>query len=147
MSEEIRQCEVASCTQPVTEGNNCAEHQPGDAIRLAFAEVENWRVKGDLERFRKENDILRGIVANAKIPCVYCGLENMAECKLGFPGCAKADDMMIGDEETARRLISRIKTLETLIAGRITYNDFSRWNAEIWDEARAIVERDRKVGR
>jgi hypothetical protein len=62
--------------------------------------------KGELERFRKENDYLRGVVANAKIPCVYCGLENMAECRYGFPGCSKADDMILGDDEVGQRLIA-----------------------------------------
>lgn len=28
-------------------------------------------------------------------PCLYCGLREMALCARGFPGCARADDMMI----------------------------------------------------
>lgn len=43
-----------------------------------------------------ENVTLRRIVANSSDLCVYCGLAkaDMAKCERGFPGCARADDML-----------------------------------------------------
>lgn len=59
----------------------------------------------DLEKqLTKENDLLRGMVSKLKIPCHYCGLDDMSKCKSGFPGCALADDMMIGEDETFKRV-------------------------------------------
>lgn len=39
---------------------------------------------------------LRAVLARSKDPCVYCSLpaERWTECRSGFPGCARADDMM-----------------------------------------------------
>lgn len=53
------------------------------------------KILADLERLEKENDVLRGIIANSKIDCIYCGLKKsaMAECASGFPGCARLDDI------------------------------------------------------
>lgn len=49
-----------------------------------------------IAELEQENDKLRGIIANAPIPCIYCKLpkDDMAKCRSGFPGCARADDMM-----------------------------------------------------
>lgn len=60
----------------------------------------------------RENDHLRGLVGNLKIPCVYCGLENMGECRSGFPGCARADDIMIGEDAFIRGLSEKAKRYE-----------------------------------
>lgn len=63
----------------------------------------------EVERLRKENDVLRGLVqCNPKWRCTYgwCRagtkepLASMAECPLGFPGCACSDDLLnafVGD--------------------------------------------------
>lgn len=42
-----------------------------------------------------ENTRLRAALAQSKSPCAYCQLpaEEMARCRSGFPGCARADDM------------------------------------------------------
>jgi hypothetical protein len=53
---------------------------------------------------RAENTIMRGLLAKQDTPCVYCGAETMATCPRGFPGCAQADDLLVGDDETMRRL-------------------------------------------
>lgn len=61
------------------------------------------KLKGRYERNRLlvkelqiENDRLRAALANSASPCVYCSLpkEQWAECKSGFPGCARGDDAM-----------------------------------------------------
>lgn len=57
--------------------------QPGPTVREVVA----------------ENDRLRHMLAKTNAPCVYCGLpaERMNECASGFPGCGRADDLMIGE--------------------------------------------------
>ena len=52
----------------------------------------------ELERLRCENARLRKLLADAPIPCVYCGLarQDIARCCSGFPGCGRADDMQGG---------------------------------------------------
>jgi len=47
----------------------------------------------------KENDALRALIANGSDDCIYCGLSksDMGKCASGFPGCGRADDMMLGD--------------------------------------------------
>ena len=51
----------------------------------------------DVERIKKENDTLRGLLGNSAKPCPYCGLaaEDQAKCPRGFPGCSRADDQML----------------------------------------------------
>jgi len=46
-------------------------------------------------RLREENDYLRAYIANSDLPCLYCKLpkERMAECRSGFPGCGRMDDI------------------------------------------------------
>lgn len=53
----------------------------------------------ELERLRKENGVLRAFVANIDLPCMHCRLskDDMHRCQLGFPGCARADDMLCAD--------------------------------------------------
>jgi len=51
---------------------------------------------------QQENDTLRAIIAKGPMDCVYCGLPatDMSKCASGFPGCARADDML-GDPRPA----------------------------------------------
>lgn len=53
----------------------------------------------EIERLRAENDKLRSLLANGSDPCVYCGLlkEDMNRCSHGFPGCGRADDLMLAE--------------------------------------------------
>lgn len=55
----------------------------------------------DKIQLRKENNILRTLAANGNADCPYCGLPaaDMAQCKSGFPGCARADDMLAIEDE------------------------------------------------
>lgn len=59
---------------------------------------ETTDLKSQLESLQKENDTLRGLLGNSSKPCPYCGLaaEDQIKCALGFPGCSRADDQMLG---------------------------------------------------
>lgn len=56
-----------------------------------------------LSRMQRENDALRGLLAALTVklhaPCHYCGLDDILKCRSGFPGCALADDWMIGTQQ------------------------------------------------
>lgn len=64
----------------LTQGVNLAE-------RLAAVTVK-------VDELKKENDTMRGILAMADVPCIYCGLAkaDWNQCAHGFPGCSRADD-------------------------------------------------------
>lgn len=63
----------------------CYNSWPCDPVRFATA----------LRALAAENTRLRAALAQSKSPCAYCQLpaEEMARCRSGFPGCARADDM------------------------------------------------------
>lgn len=67
-------------------------------------ERELSEVKQELENLRRENNIIKTILSKAQIPCIYCGLDDMSKCKSGFPGCAKADDLICGEDEVFKRV-------------------------------------------
>jgi hypothetical protein len=50
----------------------------------------------ELERLRKENTILRGLIqCNPDWKCTYGHqIQNMAQCPQGFPGCGCGDDLL-----------------------------------------------------
>jgi hypothetical protein len=54
------------------------------------------------EEIRAENTRLRGIIARSPLPCIYCGLTNIAECARGFPGCGRADDITASEGAPCR---------------------------------------------
>jgi hypothetical protein len=58
--------------------------------------VEAW--DSDCKQHVKENNILRGLLGKSSEPCVHCGLLDMSLCVSGFPGCARADDILCGEE-------------------------------------------------
>lgn len=41
--------------------------------------------------------MLRGIIAESDLPCLYCKLakKDILKCASGFPGCGRADDLLI----------------------------------------------------
>ena len=53
-------------------------------------------IKRALDETRDENTRLRGLLANAEIPCIYCKLpkHNIKLCPRGFPGCGRMDDLL-----------------------------------------------------
>lgn len=52
----------------------------------------------EVEQLRKENTILRGMVAKL-MPCHYCGAAEILKCPYGFPGCSLADDLITAQAE------------------------------------------------
>ncbi len=70
----------------------------------------------DIERLKSENTCLRGLVAKLVRPCHYCGLDDMAKCRSGFPGCSLADDLMCGDDAMGRRLLATVRDAENGLA-------------------------------
>ena len=61
--------------------------------------LESWnKCREERKQLRDENDKLRAFIADSTYKCLYCGLskEDMARCPSGFPGCARADDLMNG---------------------------------------------------
>lgn len=53
-------------------------------------------VTAERDATRAENDTLKNILAESDLPCIYCHLPagDMSKCRSGFPGCARADDLM-----------------------------------------------------
>lgn len=54
-------------------------------------------LKAELTDSRKEADSLRLFIAKSDLPCIYCGLPkaDMGKCASGFPGCGRADDLVL----------------------------------------------------
>lgn len=80
----------------------------------------------NLQKFnalRDENVRLRAALAVSKDPCLYCQLpaDEMAKCKSGFPGCARADDTTgcpeFGSAMALAMLEEECKTLRSRIEG------------------------------
>jgi len=74
------------------------------------------RQASEVEGLRAENTHLRTLVAVQATPCVYCGLTEMAKCTRGFPGCARADDLICGEEEAFKAVVSERNTLRAEVA-------------------------------
>ena len=57
--------------------------------------MSHW--EGRATKAETENDKLRGLLAKSDLDCIYCGLpkKDMGRCYLGFPGCGRADDLML----------------------------------------------------
>lgn len=57
-----------------------------------------------LAEARKENEFMRLRLAESDKACAYCNLPKaeMGRCESGFPGCARADDLLHCDELTRR---------------------------------------------
>jgi hypothetical protein len=53
------------------------------------------------QRLMNDNDQLRFILAKTDLDCIYCGLpkKDMAKCAHGFPGCGRADDLLMEDTD------------------------------------------------
>ena len=69
-----------------------------EQLRLQKTGLEAMLCDGQAEIGDLKHDIarLRAALAQSKDACIYCQLpaDEMAKCKSGFPGCARADDSM-----------------------------------------------------
>ena len=67
--------------------------------------VDDWRVKYEI--LSAENDKLRVLLATSNANCAFCGLPaaEMAKCASGFPGCSRADDMLLCVHPTRQDLL------------------------------------------
>ena len=87
--------------------------------------VDDWRVKyeilnaeaeklrAEVERLREEADKLRVLLATSNANCAFCGLPaaEMAKCASDFPGCSRADDMILCVHPTRQDLLDEVERL------------------------------------
>ena len=79
---------------------------------------------------------LRAALATSKDPCIYCLLpkEQMAECRAGFPGCSRADDLMgcpeLGASLDSERLERELAEANHRIRRLIEERDSARIQAD-----------------
>ena len=71
-----------------------------DPPAVSLAAPESGRpvsLAAEVERLKAENDKLRAKLGNSREPCAYCGIpaDRLLECRHGFPGCPRADDMVL----------------------------------------------------
>ena len=104
-----------------SESVQCVEVDFAQGLELRAAELQ------------KENSCLRTMVAKANIPCAHCGLDDMSKCLHGFPGCAKADDILCGEDEAMKEMAQRIKTLRTLLDEALGQDDDCLWPQDLRD--------------
>ena len=73
--------------------------------------VDDWKAK--YEALSAENDKLRVLLAASNANCALCGLPaaEMAKCASGFPGCSRADDMLLCAHPTRQDLLEENERL------------------------------------
>jgi hypothetical protein len=76
--------------------------------------LEPEQEQGELDRLRKENEIMRGLIADSNMECIYCGLPKaeMAKCPSGFPGCGRGDDILL--TVSVREILERNRMLSDI---------------------------------
>lgn len=85
----------AACSHGVSKDEcGCGFKRTGEMIDEIDAVLAETVVDDVLE----ENTKLRGLLAVADIPCIYCKLPkaNIKLCPRGFPGCGRMDDLIEG---------------------------------------------------
>jgi hypothetical protein len=73
-----------------------------------------YHLEAEIARLTRENDCLRAIAAKI-MPCHYCGVDEVAKCPRGFPGCALMDDYQGGEDMMVTEIQRLRKTNETLV--------------------------------
>ena len=80
--------------------------------------IDDWRARYDglnaeADRLRAEVDKLRVLLAASNANCAFCGLPaaEMAKCASGFPGCSRADDMILCVHPTRQDLLEENERL------------------------------------
>lgn len=72
----------------------------------------------EVVRLSRENSHMRTLLAHVPDEkCIYCGLDNMAKCPRGFPGCSKADDLIAGEDVEFLRLLGEHRSLTAEVEG------------------------------
>lgn len=66
-----------------------------------------------LKQDQLEVDKLRVLLATSNANCAFCGLPaaEMAKCASGFPGCSRADDMLLCEHPTRQDLLEENERL------------------------------------
>jgi hypothetical protein len=61
-------------------------------------QLDGKQLRADLAKAQAEDNYLRAYIANSDGPCLYCKLhrDDWGKCASGFPGCARADDALLG---------------------------------------------------
>lgn len=56
-------------------------------------------LRDTVARLTIENNLMRHLIAASDMDCLYCHLPKaqMNRCASGFPGCGRADDLMVTD--------------------------------------------------
>ena len=97
----------------VTKGSLELEEERDELDReLQDADRRANSLMRELAEATAENTRLRAALASSKDPCAYCQLpkDEMAKCRSGFPGCARADDLMGCPELGASLEADRLKS-------------------------------------
>ena len=73
--------------------------------------IDDWRARYD--GLNAETDKLRVLLAASNANCAFCGLPaaEMAKCASGFPGCSRADDMLLCEHPTRQDLLEENERL------------------------------------
>ena len=103
------------------------------------------QLERELREVQSENTRLRAALANSNGACVYCTLpkEQWAECRSGFPGCARADDVMGCPElGAALELQEAQERIRLLIAERDSARQQAAQNWKLRDEFAALLGTD-----
>jgi hypothetical protein len=86
------------------------DHCKGLADRAEKEIIENNSLRAERDQLKKENTALRAIVV--KHECPYGHRLPDGVCKLGYPGCACADDAACHEDETVRCIIQEHNQLK-----------------------------------
>ena len=117
--------------------------------------IDDWRVKYEI--LSAENDKLRVLLATSNANCAFCGLPaaEMAKCASGFPGCSRADDMLLCVHPTRQDLLDEVKrlreeaersrsTVEWHAEGGATKNGLYLWAGPVVNGFASLVQRGRR---
>ena len=82
-------------------------------VRYDGLNAETDRLRAEVERLRAEVDRLRVLLATSNANCAFCGLPaaEMAKCAGSFPGCSRADDMILCVHPTRQDLLDEVERL------------------------------------
>lgn len=115
--------------------------------RLAAAEADRDAARAEVARLREDADKLRVLLATSNANCAFCGLPaaEMAKCASDFPGCSRADDMILCVHPTRQDLLDEVERLREDAArarwceekkASVFWSILAReWRVAVYDEA------------